>query len=99
MHTNCATCEKSKHRTCEEKNNIIKRLNVIEGQIRGVKQMVSEDRYCDEIIIQISAITHSLQSLGSNILKSHLKTCVIEDIKEGKIEVIDDVINLFDKLK
>lgn len=98
MRTNCSECIKSKHRTCDEKIKIIKRLNVIEGQIRGIKQMVESDRYCDEILVQISASMHSLKSLGNNILNSHMKTCIVEDIKSGKLEAIDDVIELFDKL-
>lgn len=98
MRTNCATCEKSKHRNCEEKQKVIKRLNIIEGQIRGIKQMVIEDRYCDELLIQLLASMHSLKSLGNEILKNHLKTCVVEDIKSGKLEAVDDVVELFDKL-
>lgn len=98
MQMNCANCKKNKHRSCEEKKQIIKRLNVIEGQIRGIKQMIVDDRYCDEILMQLSASMHSLKSLGNNILNSHMKSCVVNDIKDGKLEVIDDVITLFDKL-
>ena len=60
--------------------------------------MISDDRYCDDILIQISAINKSLKSIGNRMLKSHLSTCVVEDINSGKLEVIDDVIDLFDKL-
>lgn len=98
MRMNCANCQKNQHRSCEEKQKIIKRLNVIEGQIRGIKQMVEDNRYCDELLVQLSAAMHSLRSIGNNILNNHMKTCVVEDIKEGKLEVIDDVIELFDKL-
>lgn len=98
MRVNCANCPKSKHRSCEEKHNIIKRLNVIEGQIRGIKQMIEDDRYCDEVLMQLSASMRSLKSLGNNILASHMKTCLIKDISEGKLEVIDDVIDLFDRI-
>lgn len=98
MKMNCKDCPKAKHRTCEEKNKILKRLNVIEGQVRGIKQMVTEDRYCEEILTQISAVNHSLKSIGNEILLSHLKNCVVNDINEGKTEVFDDVVDLFDKL-
>ena len=94
----CQMCKKNKHRSCEEKANIIKRLNVIEGQIRGIKQMVQDDRYCDEIIIQLSASMHSLKSLGNNILKSHVKSCMVENIKNDKLEIIDEVVELIDKI-
>lgn len=89
---------KLKHRSVEEKSSLIKRLNVIEGQVRGVKQMIEEDRYCDDVLIQISAIQSSLKSLGNAILKNHLSTCVVEEIKNDKLEVIDDIIDLFGRL-
>lgn len=89
---------KLKHRSVEEKTNLIKRLNVIEGQVRGVKQMIEEERYCDDVLIQISAIQSSLKSLGNVILKNHLSTCVVEEIKNDKLEVIDDIIDLFGRL-
>jgi len=95
---NCEECTKSKHRTEEEKKKINKRLNIIEGQVNGVKQMVLDDRYCADILIQISAINKSLKSLGNEIMKSHLSTCVVEDIKNDKLEVIDEVVSLFEKM-
>lgn len=100
MHSceNCKECTKSKHRTEEEKKKITKRLNIIEGQIKGIKQMISDDRYCADILIQISAINKSLKSLGNEIMKSHLSTCVVEDIKNDKLEVIDEVVSLFEKM-
>lgn len=87
-----------KHRTEEEKNELIKRLNIIEGQVNGVKQMINDDRYCNDVLIQISAIDKSLKSLGNKILKIHLSSCVVDDIKNDKLEVIDEVIDLFGKL-
>ncbi len=98
MHEVCKMCLKNKHRNCEEKQNIIKRLNVIEGQIRGIKQMVEDDRYCSDIIIQLSACMHSLQSLGNNMLKSHMKSCMVENIKNDKLDIIDEVITLVEKI-
>ena len=73
-----AECIRKKHRRAEEKKNLTKRLNIIEGQVRGVKDMVLEDRYCDEIRIQISAINKSLKSLGTEMLKNHLQTCIVD---------------------
>ncbi len=94
----CKNCTRKKHRTEEEKKTLIKRLNVIEGQVKGIKQMIQDDRYCDDILIQISAINKSLKSLGTKILKNHMETCVVKDIKNDKLEVIDDIIDLFKKL-
>jgi DNA-binding FrmR family transcriptional regulator len=98
MKNNCGNCTRRKHRTDDEKKSLIRRLNIIEGQINGIKQMIADDRYCDDVLIQISAVNKSLKSLGNEMLKSHLSTCVVEDINNGKLEVIDDVIDLFGKL-
>ena len=98
MKNNCINCTRSKHRTEEEKKYIKKRLKLIEGQVRGISNMIDEDRYCDEVLIQVSAINKSLKSLATKILKSHLETCVVEDIKEGNTEIIDEVIELFKRL-
>ena len=98
MHANCQECKKNKHRSCEEKDKIIKRLNVIEGQIRGIKQMIENDRYCDEVIMQLSASMHGLKSLGNNILKSHMKSCMVDNIKNDNLEIIDEVITLVEKI-
>ena len=95
---NCNNCQKTKHRTEEEKKKVTKRLNIIEGQIKGIKQMIEDDRYCNDILIQISAINKSLKSLGNEILKSHLSTCVVNDLKNNNLEVVDEVIDLFEKL-
>lgn len=95
---NCNNCQKTKHRTEEEKKKITKRLNIIEGQIKGIKQMIEDDRYCNDILIQISAINKSLKSLGNEILKSHLSICVVNDLKNNNLEVVDEVIDLFEKL-
>ena len=102
---NCEKCDKcmkngkSTHRTEQEKKDLTKRLNIIEGQIRGINQMIEDDRYCDDVLIQISAVEKSLKSLGNNILESHLKSCVINDIKVGNLEIIDDVMKLIKKLQ
>ena len=89
---------RKKHRTEEEKEVLIKRLSRIEGQVRGIKKMIEDDRYCDDSLIQVSAINNSLKSLGNEILKSHLSTCVVEDLKNDNLDVIDDIIDLFRRL-
>lgn len=90
--------EKTKYRSKEEKEKLINRLSRIEGQIRGIKQMIIEDRYCDDVLIQISASMKSLKSLGNEMLKNHLSTCVVKKIKQDDDEVIDEVIDLFSRL-
>jgi len=95
---NCKECTKVKHRTLEEKKKLIKRLNIIEGQVNGIKKMLEEDRYCEDILIQVSAINKSLKSLGKEVLKGHLNTCIKKSLKEDDDTAIDNVIMLFERL-
>ncbi len=83
----------------EEKNNLKKRLAKIEGQIRGISKMVDEDRYCDDILIQLSAVDSSIKSLANLILKRHLHTCIVNNIKEGNEEVLDEIVELFKRFQ
>lgn len=99
MKKNCENCTRSKHRTEEEKKDLNRRLKIIAGQVNGISQMIDDDRYCDDVLLQVASVTNALKSLGNEILKSHMKSCMIEDIKSGNLEVIDDVFNLFGKLK
>lgn len=99
--TCCENCESSKstHRSEEVKKDLTKRLNIIEGQIRGINQMIANDRYCGDVLIQIAAVNKALQSLGNQILESHLKSCVAHDIQIGKLDILDDVMLLIKKLQ
>ncbi len=90
--------EKTKKRSEVEKKYLMRRLKIIEGQVRGLISMVDNDRYCGDLLIQISAVDQSLKSLGSRILKNHLETCVVNDIKNDKLEIIDEVMDLISKL-
>ena len=87
--------EKTKKRSEMEKKYLTRRLKIIEGQVRGLISMVDNDRYCGDLLIQISAVDQSLKSLGSRILKNHLETCVV---KNDKLEIIDEVMDLISKL-
>ena len=95
----CESCEKSTHRTEEEKKSLTKRLNIIEGQIRGIKQMIEDDRYCADILIQMSAINKSLESVENSILESHIKSCILNEVKLGNDDSIDEVMELFKRLR
>lgn len=92
-------CTRLKHRTEEEKKDLTRRLNIIAGQVNGIKQMIENDRYCDDVLMQVASTTNALKSLGNEILKSHMKTCMVQDINDGKMEVIDDIVELFGKIK
>ena len=90
---------RKKHRTIEEKKNLSRRLKIAEGQIRGIIEMVEEDRYCDEILIQIAAIEKSLESIGKEIIKGHLRTCVTDDLEKGNLNVVKDAVSMFERIK
>ena len=89
---------KTTKRSTSEKKYFQKRLKIIEGQVRGVIGMVEDDRYCNDILIQISAINKSLKSLSNEMLKSHLTNCVATDIKNDNLEIIDEVMMLIKNL-
>ncbi len=99
MRKKCENCTKSKHRTEEEKKDLTRRLKIISGQVSGIQQMIDNDRYCDEILLQVASTTNALKSLGNEILKSHMKSCMVEEINDGNLDALDDVLVLFGKLK
>ena len=90
-------CNKKTHRTEEEKKIINNRINRIEGQLKGIKKMVNEDTYCNDILIQLSAIENSVKSLSNHILEKHLYSCVIKDLEAGNLDIVDELIDLFKK--
>ena len=69
--------------------------NRIEGQVKGIKNMVAEDRYCNDILIQLSAIESSIKSLSMHILENHLYSCITDSIEKNDTEVIDELMSLF----
>lgn len=91
-------CHRTKERTDKEYKSMINRLSRIEGQVRGIKKMVEEDAYCTDILIQVSAVNAALNSFNKLLLSNHIKTCVINDIKEGKEETVDELVLVLQKL-
>ena len=81
MNNNC--CNKKTYRIEEEKKIINNRISRIEGQLKGIKRMIEEDSYCNDILIQLSAIENSVKSLSNHILENHLHNCVARDLKMG----------------
>lgn len=95
----CPACsERHKERSNEEVKKLTTRLNRIEGQVKGIKKMLEEDRYCPDILIQVSAIQSSLNSFSKELLGAHLKSCVVDDIKKGDENAIDELLDLLKKL-
>ncbi|MDD3403540.1 MAG: metal-sensing transcriptional repressor [Hespellia sp.] len=92
-------CEcKTKHRDDTEYTKLIHRLNRIEGQVRGIKAMVEDERYCVDILTQVSAIQSALNAFNKELLSNHIKTCVVEDIKNGNEDVVDELCATLQKL-
>lgn len=92
-------CYKKTIRSDEEKRKINNRLNRIEGQIRGIKRMIEDDRYCDDVLIQLSAADKSIKSLANYILENHMYNCVANDLEKGNYEIIDEVVGLFKRFQ
>lgn len=91
-------CHKTKERTEKEYKDLTNRLSRIEGQIRGIKGMVEQDCYCTDILMQVAAVTAALNSFNKVLLGSHIRGCVAEDIKNGKEDTVDELVETLQKL-
>ena len=91
-------CHKTKVRSEEEYKRLIHRLNRIEGQIRGIRGMVEKDAYCADILVQSAAVNAAVNAFNKELLAHHIKGCVARDIREGKDEVIDELLVTLQKL-
>ncbi|MDO4173617.1 MAG: metal-sensing transcriptional repressor [Eubacteriales bacterium] len=91
-------CHKTKERTEEEYKSLIHRLNRIEGQIRGIRGMVEKNAYCTDILVQSAAVTAAVNAFNRELLSNHIRTCVAQDIRDGKDDVIDELVSTLQKL-
>ena len=91
-------CNRTKHRSEKEMKDLITRLSRIEGQVRGIKNMVEEERYCVEILNQVSAVQAALNGFNKELLANHIHTCVVDDIQKGNVEVVDELCETIKKL-
>ena len=97
--TEANTCQcRHKHRDPKEEKDLVNRLNRIEGQIRGIRAMVQDERYCTDILIQVSAVQSALNSFSSRLLSNHIKSCVVDDIRAGKEESITELCETIKKM-
>ena len=94
----CCCAHKTKERSEKEYKDMIHRLNRIEGQIRGIKGMVERDAYCTDILVQVAAVNAALNSFNKVLLANHIKTCVTNDIREGREETVDELVTVLQKL-
>ncbi len=90
-------CEKRKHRNNTEISDLIHRLNRVEGQIRGIRSMVESDAYCIDILTQVSAAGAALNAFSRVLLDSHVRTCVVEDIRSGSNEKTEELLAVLQK--
>ena len=91
-------CERTTKRSEIEYKSLINRLNRIEGQIRGIKGMLEKDAYCPDILMQSSAASAALNAFNRELTASHIKNCVVRDIKEGREDTIDELVFTLQKL-
>ena len=94
----CYCMEKHTLRSQEQKKALINRLRRIEGQVRGVQQMLENDAYCNDILVQSTAISAAMNAFNREILAAHIHSCVVRDIREGHDEVVDELVSTIQKL-
>ena len=91
-------CHRTKERSQKEYQELIHRLNRIEGQIRGIRGMVEKGCYCPDILVQVAAANAALNSFNRVLLSNHIHTCVVDDIRMGREETVDELVNTLQKL-
>ena len=94
----CHCSQRKKERSPEEYKKLIHRLNRSEGQIRGIKGMVENNAYCPDILIQSAAVNAAINAFNKELLANHIRTCVADDIRNGKDEAIDELVVTLQKL-
>ena len=91
-------CHRKKKRSEEEMKDLIHRLNRIEGQVRGIKKMLEADAYCTDILTQVAAANAALKGFGQVLLEKHINSCVVQDIKDGKEDTIEELMAILKKM-
>lgn len=90
--------EKTTKRSEEQRKRLLNRLRRIEGQVRGLQTMIENDAYCNDILIQSSAVNAAMNAFNKELLTNHIHTCVVRDIRDGKDEVVDELTATIQKL-
>ena len=96
--TCCCGSEKTTVRTEEQKKKLLNRLSRLEGQVRGVRKMIENDAYCNDVLVQTAAISAAVDAFSREVLRTHLRTCVIRDIREGRDEVADELMTTLERM-
>jgi len=95
----CCCRYKNTPRSEQTLRQLQNRLNRMIGQLNGIKKMLDDNRYCGDILIQITAVENALQNLGYMVLQDHMETCVVEEIQKGNVQIVDEAVGLIKKLK
>ena len=97
MASKAEDCCRTKARSEEEYKRLVNRLSRIEGQIRGIKGMLDKNAYCPDILAQAAAASAALNAFSRELLSSHIRTCVVEDVRAGKEDTVDELLNTLQK--
>ncbi len=97
-HEGHAVTGRKAHHDQTVKLELVRRLNRIEGQVRGISRMISEDVYCDNVLDQISAVTSALGGVEKMLLENHVRSCVVDQIREGRLDVIDELMTTIGRI-
>lgn len=95
----CSVHEKQTPRSEAELKQLKNRISRMVGQLNGIGKMLDENRYCGDILNQVAAVESALQSFGHIVLRNHMETCVVEEIRKGNVDVIEETVELIRKLK
>ena len=95
MAEDCCCTHKHTPRSDELKHDVERRINRAIGQLNGIKTMVTDDRYCGDVLIQLAAVESAIKAISREVMQDHLSTCVVERIQDGDTEVVDEVMQLF----
>ena len=98
MDNTTTTCPRCKKRDGDELKPLLNRLSREEGQLRGIRRMLEEDAYCVDIMLQVSAATKALSAISRELLKEHIRTCVVKDLAEGKTETAEELAVTVERL-
>ena len=97
LQNSCCCHHKATPRSQQMQDDLHKRLNRVIGQLNGVKSMIDDNRYCGDVLMQLSAAESAVHSISAILLQSHLETCVVEQIEQGNTEIIDEAMQLIKK--
>ncbi len=94
----CGQHYKETPRSADDVRSLVNRLNRIVGQVNGIKKMIEENRYCGEVLVQVSAVESAMRSFGYIVLEEHMNTCVSEKIRAGDENIVKETVELVKRL-